>query len=114
MLRIPNIVFHRYVIHLGNKGVPSARFAEHRKWLRYFLDFCDKYPVPADKAERLRLFCEKLKEKKQTDDQRKHAAHAVSLYFEMPDNGVTTPAAVVPAQPDQMPAEQSFYVSEEA
>ncbi len=114
MLRIPNVVFDRYVTHLGKKRVPSARFAEYMKWLRYFLDFCDKYPVPTDNAERVRLFCEKLKEKKQTDEQRNHAAHAVSLYFAMPENEVAVVAVGSPAQPGQMPSKESFHVSEDA
>jgi integron integrase len=114
MLRIPNVVFDRYVAHLRNKGVPSGSFTEYRKWLRYFLDFCDKYPVPADKAGKVRLFCEKLKEKNQADEQRKQAAHAVSLYFEMPENNVVNLTAASPVATDRMTSMESFYVSEEA
>ncbi len=114
MLRIPNVIFEGYVAQLRNKRVPPARFAEYRNWLHYFLDFCDKYPVPADKAEKVRLFCEKLKEKNQTDEQRKHAAHAVSLYFEMPENRVTTLTAASPASPDHMTSQESYYVSKAA
>jgi len=83
MLLVPNAVFIRYVTHLKNREIAPARYAEYKKWLRYFLDFCDKYPVPAAKSERVRLFCEKLRDKKQTEEQREKAAHAVSLYFEM-------------------------------
>lgn len=43
----------------------------------------------------MRLFCEKLKEKKQSEEQRERAAHAVSLCFEMPDNRVPTSEKVV-------------------
>jgi hypothetical protein len=46
MLRIPNAVFDRYVTHLNQRGINAALHAEYKKWLRYFLDFCDKYPVP--------------------------------------------------------------------
>ncbi|MGD0844601.1 MAG: integron integrase [Geobacteraceae bacterium] len=95
MLRIPNVTFTDFVAHLNKKRIPPARFAEYKKWLRYYLDFCDKYPVPTNKAKRVRLFCEKLKEKKQSEAQRELAAHAVSLYFEMPDNSVSTPAEEV-------------------
>ncbi len=114
MPRSPNVVFDRYITHLKNKRVPSTRFDEYRKWLRFFLDFCDKNPVPANKAEKVRLFCEKLKGKKQTEERRKHAAHAVSLNFEMPENRVATLTNVSPANPDRMSAEQSYYVFEEA
>ena len=91
MLLIPNTVFTKYVAHLKKREIPVDLFAEYKKWLRYFLDFCDKYPVPEDKSERVRLFCGKLKDKKQTKEQQKRAAHAVSLYFEMLRNeGVST------------------------
>ncbi|KAF0215357.1 MAG: integron [Geobacteraceae bacterium] len=82
-MNIPNVILTEYVAFLNRRKIPSARFTEYKKWLRYFLDFCDKYPVPSDKAQRVRLFCEKLTEKKQSEVQREQAALAVSLYFEM-------------------------------
>jgi hypothetical protein len=105
------------------------------KRLRYYLDFCHKYPVPSDRAKRVRLFCEKLKDKKQTEDQRDRAAHAVSLYFTMPENRIadppgeeagsggmlssvgraaSSPSAETPAQPNSMPSDDSYYISEDA
>jgi hypothetical protein len=36
-----------------------------------------------DKSERIRLFTEKLREKRLSDNQCQQAAHAISLYFEM-------------------------------
>jgi integron integrase len=53
------------------------------KWLRYFLDFCAKYVITIDESERIRLFLVKLREKQQSGNQCKRAAHAVSLYFTM-------------------------------
>ncbi|MFZ3207313.1 MAG: site-specific integrase, partial [Geobacteraceae bacterium] len=73
------------------REIPVDRFTEYKKWLRYYLDFCDKYPVPDVKSERVRLFCDKLKGKNQTEEQLKRAAHAVSLYFEiLKHNGTST------------------------
>ena len=83
MLLIPNSVFVNFVAHLGKRGVAANCFTEYKKWLRYYLDFCDKYPVPDSKSERVRLFTEKLCEKKQSETQRERAAHAVSLFLEM-------------------------------
>jgi integron integrase len=83
MILIPHAVLTDYLAHIGKRGVAPDCFKEYKKWLRYFLDFCDKYPVPESKSERVRLFCEKLREKKQSVKQRERAAHAVSLYFEM-------------------------------
>ncbi len=83
MLIVPNTLYSRYVTHLQLRGVAAARHADYKKWLRYFLDFCNKYSPQGSKSERVRLFCEKLLEKKQSEVQRQQAAHAISLYFEM-------------------------------
>ena len=97
MLLIPNSVLDDFIWFLGEKGFSADLFAEYKKWLRYYLDFCDKYPVPDSKAERVRLFAEKLEEKKQPEKQRERAAHAVSLYFEMQrGKGRSSSQAVLP------------------
>ncbi len=83
MLLIPDAVFDDFIEFLKGKGFSPGIFAEYKKWLRYYLDFCHKYPVPDSKSERVRLFAEKLEEKKQPEKQRERAAHAVSLYYEM-------------------------------
>lgn len=83
MITIPNDVFTEYIAYLIKTGVPASSHAEYKKWLRYYLDFCDKYPVPEAKSERVRLFTAKLQEKKQSLPLRQRAANAVSLYFQM-------------------------------
>jgi len=83
MFLIPNEVFTRYCMYIGKRGISAIDQVQYKKWLRYYLDFCDKYPVPAANSDRVRLFCEKLQEKKQSKAQREQAAHAISLYFEM-------------------------------
>lgn len=83
MFIIPNTVLTHYAYLLKSNEIIGDRFADYKKWLRYYLDFCDKHPVPDAKSERVRMFCEKLREKKQNEQQRQQAAHAVSLYFEM-------------------------------
>ncbi len=138
MLLIPNTLLSEYVTHLQIMKIPAARFTEYKKWLRYYLDFCDKYPVPDAKSDRVRLFCEKLKEKKQSVAQREQAAHAVSIYFDMLHHGVPSqkddsgpgkgsvlpslrvqgeneaPSMSEEAQPNQHQAEETYYVSEDA
>ena len=44
-----------------------------------FFGFLRQYPVPAAQSEQVRLFMEKLREKKQSTVQQNQAAHAVSL-----------------------------------
>jgi site-specific recombinase XerD len=67
---------------LKKRAVPVSRHADYRKWLRYYLDFRGKYTLPDSKAEHVRLFIEKLREKNQTHERQKQAAHALSLFFE--------------------------------
>lgn len=68
---------------LVKKGVPLAAHSYYRKWLRYYLDFCLKYHhEPAFRAS-LSPFIQKLKDKKQTEQERKQALHAVSIYNEL-------------------------------
>jgi hypothetical protein len=58
LLRIPDVAFTEYVAYLNIWKIAPIRFAEYKEWLRYYPDFCDKYPAPTNKAERVRLFCE--------------------------------------------------------
>jgi hypothetical protein len=83
MFNIPQPVLTRYTSILKKNNIDAARSADYKKWLRYYWDYRGKYPVPDDKTECIRLFCEKLQAKRQTDEQRQQATHAVSLYFEI-------------------------------
>jgi hypothetical protein len=83
MLQIPGQLIAPYLAHLNERGVPASRHAEYKQWLRYFLDFSEKYQVTGEKPERVRLFMAKLRDKNQTEEQRRRAADAVSFYFDM-------------------------------
>lgn len=83
MIDFPKTVIPQYLKLLEKRGVPAASFAECIKWSRYFLDYCSKYPVPDTDSERVRLFVEKLRAKKQSDLQCRQAAYAVSVFFEL-------------------------------
>jgi hypothetical protein len=82
MLAIPENVLARFNEVLRQRAVQGAFHVHYRKWLRYFLDFCQKYPPPETKSEQVRLFIAKLKSKKQTPQQWARAAHAISLFYE--------------------------------
>ncbi len=82
MLPIPENISARYNNALKQRAIPQPFHAHYRKWLRYYIDFCGKYPPPEAKSERVRLFIEKLKSKRQTPQQCSQAAHAISLFFE--------------------------------
>jgi hypothetical protein len=83
MLSVPQNVLTKFNDVLHQRAVPESFQPHFRKWLRYFLDFCRKYPPPDAKSEQVRLFIEKLRSKKQTPQQCSQAAHAISLFFEM-------------------------------
>lgn len=80
----PVTVINHYDSVLKGLMVPVGQCTDYKKWLRYFLDFCAKYTVEVNSApERLQLFLEKLREKKQNEEQRKQAEHAITLYYDM-------------------------------
>ena len=83
MQTIPADILEQFSAVLEKRTVPVSCYSDYRKWLRYYLDFRSKYPLPASRSEHVRLFIQKLREKKQTTEQQKQAAHALSLYFEM-------------------------------
>ena len=89
MLPVPLPILTKFNAILGKQAVPSTLRADYKKWLRYFLDFCNKYSVPETRPDQVRLFIDKLREKKQTLAQQKQAAQAVSLYFEIQSKGNT-------------------------
>jgi len=82
MINIPNSIFIKYQAVLNMNDVNASYYTEYAKWLRYYLDFCAKHLIADDKSGRVRLFVEKLREKKQSDAQCKHAANAELLYDE--------------------------------
>jgi len=82
MLPIPNEIAAAYEAILKKRAIPVSRHADYRKWLRYFLDFRSKYTLPDSRSEQVRLFVQKLRDKKQATDQQKQAAYALSLFFE--------------------------------
>ena len=83
MQPVPNPILKSFEAILEKRAISPLERANYKKWLRYFLDFCAKYPVPEAPPDRVRLFIDKLREKKQTPFQQDQVAHAVSLYFEM-------------------------------
>lgn len=114
MLAIPHEVFAAFNTVLKKRAVPVSHHADYRKWLRYFLDFRSKYTLPDARSEQVRLFIQKLREKKQTLEQQKQAANAVSLFFESEPRkkpAVTpldaAPAVTSPAVPPKLESEQS-------
>ena len=92
MQPVPVPILARFDAILEKRAIAPIHHAAYKKWLRYFLDFRIKYPVPQPRPDQVRQFIDKLREKRQSPAQQNQAAHAVSLYFEMQRQGKTSAA----------------------
>lgn len=81
--------------------MPLGSFGDYRKWLRYYFDFSSKYPESRGRSEQVRKFLEKLRDKNQSEAQRRQAAHAISLYFEMQREEEPPQCNEIPSSPPQ-------------
>lgn len=82
MKTIPADILTRFSKLLTLREVPAVLHNDYRKWLQYYLDFRVKYPPPPSRSEHVRLFVQKLRDKKQPPKYLEQAAHAVSLFFQ--------------------------------
>lgn len=87
MQPVPISIVRGFETILEKRRIPVTQRANYKKWLRYFWDFCAKYPVPEARSDQVRLFIDKLREKEQPPFQQNQAAHAISLYFQMRHRG---------------------------
>ncbi|MBM4331790.1 MAG: hypothetical protein FJ117_11300 [Deltaproteobacteria bacterium] len=85
MKKVPYDIWSKYDAFLKSQVKDVSLHADLKKWFLYFWDFREKYHPPDSKAEQVRLFAEKLKNKGQSQAQQKQAAYAMSLYFQMQD-----------------------------
>lgn len=91
MIQLPRHLVANYQTFCQRSGVMDVDRADYLKWLRYFLDFSEKYQVEGLEADRIARFLDKLQGKGQGDVQRRQAGHAVSLYFKMLQESHGTP-----------------------
>jgi len=67
MQPIPENILSQFNAVLERKAVSATLRDYYRKWLRYYLDFRVKYPLPDAKSEQVRLFIEKMWSKCKSD-----------------------------------------------
>jgi len=91
MIDIPPKIASTYNGFLVKKGIPQKLHTFYRKWLRYYLDFCQKYTSGRTGENSLSAFISKLRDKKQSEFMQKQARHAVVVFHEM---GVRSPKSV--------------------
>jgi hypothetical protein len=82
MIKVPPEIGTTYASHLRRCGLPGATAQDYMKWLRFFLDYCEKYQMSGGPGEQTGGFLKKLRQKHQSELQVREAAHAVSLYFQ--------------------------------
>ena len=74
MQAIPPALQARFEDHLRSRAIPAPLIGFYRKWLRYYLDYCDKYHFSSRDQNSLPRFIGKLRDKKQTEQQQRQAA----------------------------------------
>lgn len=83
MLPIPSDLARLYDTLLARRGVAEAQRPYYRKWLCFYLGFCQKYALAATDRRSFPAFDEKLRAKNQSEPQRRQARQAVSVYYEV-------------------------------
>ncbi|WP_136796580.1 integron integrase [Desulfosediminicola ganghwensis] len=82
MLVVPTEVRVRYAEFLAQRGVAQIYVNKCQKWLRYYLDFCEKYQHETATTRGLDAFLVKLTEKNQNVATRQEAQRAIQLYLD--------------------------------
>jgi hypothetical protein len=77
----PSALQSRLEEHLRNNAIPNNLHGLYQKWLRYYLDFCQKYHVPPKHEKSLPPFIQKLQEKQQSKARQEQAVRAITLYY---------------------------------
>jgi len=72
--------FERLLISIQ---IETVKQSQYKKWLRYYLDFCQKYQFEQLKIQSLPHFLNKLKQKRQTIEQQDQASHAIALFYKI-------------------------------
>ncbi len=83
MHKIPPAVNREFEAALDRVAVPENRKPFFYKWLRYFLDFCDRYNHLPSEKDSLDAFLIKLSEKGQDSSRQQQAAEAVEIYWQV-------------------------------
>jgi len=81
MITVPCEISTIYSSRLVQQGVPPRYQPSYQKWLRYYLDFCNKYNFRQTDMKSLPHFIAKLREKKQSPKQQEQAADAIRIYY---------------------------------
>lgn len=83
MLAVPASLNQAFEAQLNLRNVPDQQRRDFHKWLRFYLDFCNKYNSNPKLTASFAAFDEKLQSKGQSEIQRQQARRAVAIYYKM-------------------------------
>jgi len=83
MLAIPSALQSIFDEQLQRRAIPNNLHGLYQKWLRYYLDFCQKYRFPPRQENSLPPFLRKLQDKQQSQTQQGQAAATITLYYDI-------------------------------
>lgn len=81
MLAIPLYLAKKYETQLVQNDIPVNLRAYYFKWLRYYLDFCDKNHLEPNEKNNFSAFDKKLHSKNQSVPQRQQAKRAIAIFY---------------------------------
>lgn len=82
MLTIPSNLTRLFEALLAKQDIPVNQRPSYHKWLRYYLDFCQKYSLESSERHHLSGFDEKLRTKNRSESQRQQARQAITVYYQ--------------------------------
>jgi hypothetical protein len=76
---------------LARNGIPITLEPYYLKWLKYYLDFCEKYRHVYENPSSLPLFLDKLRQKGQSAPNIHQAEQAIRFYYNLTRQPSSTP-----------------------
>jgi len=85
-MRCPPALASRFDSALITAGIAENHWPYFRRWLRFYLDFCQKYQQDSTHPTSLTAFDAKLRNKGQQPWKRQQAQQAIALYWTLLTN----------------------------
>ena len=82
MIKLSNETLVAFDRRMERRGVRAEDREDYRKWMWFYLDFCQKYGFPPRIITSLDPFIAKLASKNQPTDKQQQAADAIRLLIE--------------------------------
>ena len=79
MIQLAPETVRAFEARMARHEIPPGERSAWLRWIRYYLDFCQKYRLPPKSEESIPPFLAKLAQKRQGESQREQAARAIHL-----------------------------------